>query len=68
MFGTRHEVYNSITVLTTLFTVPVPWPDNKAAEVVSQEIILIWDKQDRKNYTLRSFITLWSSPYTIKRK
>jgi hypothetical protein len=42
MFGTTHEAYNSITVLTTLFTAPVPWRDNKAAEwMVSHEIILI---------------------------
>jgi len=31
MFGKGHEAYNSITVLTTLFTLLVPWPDNKAA-------------------------------------
>jgi hypothetical protein len=65
MFGTGHEAYNSITVPTTF---PVPWPDNKAAKAVSLEIIFIWDKQDRKNYTLRSLITLWSSPYIITRK
>ena len=69
MFGTGHEACNSITVLTTLFTVLVPWPDNEVAEAkVSQEIILIQDKQDRKNYILRSFITLEPSPYIIKRK